>query len=182
MIDELKLYELKHKLYQLDDNIDDDLILNVLNNKNYQNKDQLDVLSIIMFSKSNVDTLTNDEILSKCQKIIEKVISVSGNDTYTESDISILCIFYFLNLTSIPDDPEERTEQIDILEKIILDDIAPLSWGMRFVNESLRLHLLALYQYTGDTYPIYSDKISTHLQLAKERVSLRQSAFEQFLK
>lgn len=63
-----------------------------------------------MFSKSNVDTLTNDEILSKCQKIIEKVISVSGNDTYTESDISILCIFYFLNLTSIPDDPEERTE------------------------------------------------------------------------
>ena len=179
MIDDLKLYELKNKLYHLDTDIDDDLILNILDNKDFDNYEKMDVLYFIYLSirPSNID-YTDEELRQRTKSIIYKVSNLSKYK-YTEDELDKIALLYFYNIRNR--NSKTRDEVINFikeLENIVLNDISNLSLSIQFVNEELRMILLNLYQYSGDIYDIYEPRIVDQLNIAKERVPLRLQVSE----
>lgn len=179
MIDELKLYELRDKLYHLDTDIDDDLILNITNNKDFEKNEKMDVLCFIYLSirPSNTD-YTNEEIRQRTKNIIYKVSSLSKYD-YTEDELNKIALLYFYN--SRKRNNETKDDIINLIEELeenVVEDISRLPLSIQFVNEELRMILLSLYQYSGDIYDIYEPRIMTQLNIAKERVPLRLQVSE----
>ena len=179
MIDELKLYELRNKLYHLDTNIEDDLILNITDNKAFEKNEKMDVLCFIYLSIRPSNTnYTNEEIRQRTKNIIYKVSSLSKYD-YTEDELNKIALLYFYN--SRKRNNETKDEIISLIEELeenVVEDISELPLSIQFVNEELRMVLLSLYQYSGDIYDIYEPRIMTQLNIAKERVPLRLQVSE----
>ena len=179
MIDELKLYELRNKLYHLDTDIDDDLILNILDNKDFEGYEKMDVLyfSYCSIRPSNTN-YTNEEIRQRTKDIVYKVSSLSKYN-YTEDELNKIALLYFYN--SRKKNNETKDEIISLIEGLegnIVEDISELPLSIQFVNEELRMILLSLYQYSGDIYDIYEPRIMAQLNIAKERVPLRLQVSE----
>lgn len=179
MIDELKLYELRNKLYHLNTDIDDDLILNILDNKDFEGYEKMDVLYFIYLSirPSNTD-YTNEEIRLRTQTIVYKVSNLSKYN-YTEDELDKIGFLYFCNSRKRNNETkDEIINLIKLLEKRVVEDISELPLSIQFVNEELRMILLSLYQYSGDIYDIYEPRIMPQLNIAKERVPLRLQVSE----
>lgn len=179
MIDELKLYELRNKLYHLDTDIDDDLILNILDNKDFGDYEKMDVLYFIYLPIRPSNTnYTNEEIRLRTQTIVYKVSNLSKYN-YTEDELDKIALLYFYRSRKRNNETKDDIiNLIELLEKRVIEDISDLPLSIQFVNEELRMILLGLYQYSGDIYDIYEPHMMAQLNIAKERVSLRLQVSE----
>ena len=176
MIDQLKLYKLTNKLYHLESDIDEDLVLNILNNKDFYGYEKMDILHITYLGIRQKNTnQSNKEIYKKCSAIINRLNEISQY-TYTEQELRKITLLYFLRMRNFEQTSfEDVKEYIKMIESIIVDDISTLLPSMQFLNEELRMELLALYSFSGDIYEDYESSLMEHLVIAEENEKLRQS-------
>ena len=178
-MDVLKYYELRNKLFHLDSNIDDELILYVVNLAKIQEigkfADIIKVISISNVLSPDILQLSQDDIFTKCKNIVLKFTNLS-NYNYSESDINKLTIFYYLKILDISEVAKKMGDQelIKLLEDIVVDQTDDLPQCEQFLNEELRIMLLKALQATPSHYGQNEDKILKHLEIAKSMVALRQ--------
>lgn len=179
-MDLVKYYELKNKLFHLDSNIEDDLILNLISIKSLQNIGKFaDILRIVYFSTpamldEEIMQLSYNDFFNKCKNIIIKIANLSIY-TYSEEDIDKIALFYCLNNKGIDQVIKEIGEEelIQTLDNVVTDE-TNLSQAEQFLNEELRLFLLYVLQVNPMHYQQNEDKILTQLNIAKTMTDLRQ--------
>lgn len=179
MFDILKMYELKNKLYHLNIDIDDDLFLNYFDNKKLDK--YLEILDAVVYATmkpiaSDAASFDSDEILIRCDTILQKAINVSSY-TYTEQDLQKILILYYFQIISSQLENDDIEKYITKLESLVQDNIN-LPDNEQYLNEELRMLLLSLYQATGELYIKYEDKIQHHLNIAKQMTELRSRVSE----
>ena len=167
MLDTLKLYELRNKLYHLNTNINDDLFLNIFNNKDFYGKEKLDVIYATVYQtikpmSSEIQSLTNEEIFNRCNTIIQQAVNLSSYD-YTEEEVQRLTVLFWLSTVNPPTSVKEIEDTIKMLESLIIDD-KELTESEQFINEELRLFLLSYYyiiliflKFTLKSYSLIND-------------------------
>ena len=167
MYNELDFFTLKSKIFQLDSDINDDMILSVLNNHLEGQEDKK--LDIVVFIKNLVfpnSANTNfEEINSFVSDLFNQLLRLSTCE-YSLDEQLILREYLFYNITDTSILTKEQISlSLDNLRRDLKIDVGNIV-GIWYAKEQLRLTLLRLLNSFGDLFLTNFEEFNAHLTIA----------------